>query len=1015
MLMDDSLSAKLGSNNVSAIISNNSLYVFPNQAIELTKSITGSSFIEKNGGGVLVLSGNNNYTGNTTIRSGILCIDSVSALPGFNSNGRYSVVSGATLAFRSSVTDAEFTGILGTNNYAPGAFVGFDTSVGSRAYANIISNSSSGARGLVKLGPNTLTLSASNTYTHDTRVLMGTLATSTSDRIHNSSSLIVENDGVFLISGWETLASIAGGGTINLLYNSLTTNSNSLSINPVFSGKINGQNSGNNGFIKNGNYKQIFSGSTIFSGATIHLRQGVTDFNGSFVLNRPSNVRNFQLANSSINDVATGNLNGNMTLSGGLMLGDNGAGTSVFNINSGAVLDANGEIWFAGKSSTLNVAGTANLGPNAFYMGGGNSPTTSILNLSGNGFISGSRLDLARGGFNNETIINLGNGTTGAKLHFNGIAIFNNSSGHKINFNGGALSAFDLINHTGVFFNILSGGAIFDINQNAITRIGSLCPLTGVGGLIKTGFGILSLEGTNTYSGDTFINQGTLRLGNAGTLGNISQSSKIINNSILIISRENDDLFSQKISGTGTLIKQGAGTALLSGDNSYSGITRLEGGTLEVSSSTALGATRELTFAGGSVRLGQGISSVSFPIKNSTSAITINTNNNNVVFTGLIDSSNSAGLYKLGNGELNLNYSPSYLGETRVDNGTLTLNAGFTTSGLLKAGFGNSLGILKINAPLTQINSNGPRSFQSAAAAGTTGNIAEINITEGANILLTGSNPGMMLGDNPGGITNYIQSGGVVNNLGQLWFAGAINTFTQISGSYSCSSTYLAAGGQAGSPANISTLNLSGSAFFTNTASLQFSVSNLNFSGATFNLDGGTYINFGGYGYGGGTGSGPAVWNFNGGKLIQNGNNISIPSQVNTIVKSGGMDVTVNGNSLALTRALSGTLDSGGIKKSGDGTLSMGGFAHSYSGSTTISAGTITVSKIVNSVTGSATFTTGSLSVSFGGATIASGWQYKFFPGSTSLISPFPITLSNYAGSARTASYDFSTSTLTLN
>jgi len=54
----------------------------------LSSAITGSIGIIKNGLGVLTLSGNNTYAGNAAINAGVLTITDLTALPGWNTNGR---------------------------------------------------------------------------------------------------------------------------------------------------------------------------------------------------------------------------------------------------------------------------------------------------------------------------------------------------------------------------------------------------------------------------------------------------------------------------------------------------------------------------------------------------------------------------------------------------------------------------------------------------------------------------------------------------------------------------------------------------------------------------------------------------------------------------------------------------------------------------------------------------------------------------------------------------------------
>jgi fibronectin-binding autotransporter adhesin len=132
--------------------------------------------LTKTGAGLLALeSFSNTYGGQTSIAAGTLSIAFPTSLPGWDQAGRYAVAGGATLAVGIGVSDAEVATILGTGNFAANAALGFDTAAGDRTFATAIANTPAGPLGLTKLGNNTLTLTAANTFTAPATVAAGTL------------------------------------------------------------------------------------------------------------------------------------------------------------------------------------------------------------------------------------------------------------------------------------------------------------------------------------------------------------------------------------------------------------------------------------------------------------------------------------------------------------------------------------------------------------------------------------------------------------------------------------------------------------------------------------------------------------------------------------------------------------------------------------------------------------------------------------------------------------------------
>lgn len=121
---------------------------------------------------------------------------------------------------------------------------------------------------------------------------------------------------------------------------------------------------------------------------------------------------------------------------------------------------------------------------------------------------------------------------------------------------------------------------------NVTAEIGAV--ISGAGGLVKNGDeGTLILSADNTYTGDTLIDGGTLRVGNGGTTGSIL--GNVTNNGTLDFNRAGDLTFGGVISGSGDLKVTGTGTVTLTASNSYAGGTMLDKGTLLVADDDALG------------------------------------------------------------------------------------------------------------------------------------------------------------------------------------------------------------------------------------------------------------------------------------------------------------------------------------------------------------------------------------------------------------------------------------------
>ncbi|MBF7993701.1 autotransporter-associated beta strand repeat-containing protein [Rahnella laticis] len=168
-------------------------------------------------------------------------------------------------------------------------------------------------------------------------------------------------------------------------------------------------------------------------------------------------------------------------------------------------------------------------------------------------------------------------------------------SGGTLGFNGGTLlyaAAFDTARNV----SLQSGGGTVNTNGNNVAMGGVI---SGSGALTKTGGGTLTLTGDNTYTGVTTLEEGNVQLGNGGDQGSIT--GNIIDNTVLQINRNNLLTLPGNISGTGQVWQQGSGTTVLSGSNTYSGITLVQSGTLMANGTNTLSANSSHVVSAGAL------------------------------------------------------------------------------------------------------------------------------------------------------------------------------------------------------------------------------------------------------------------------------------------------------------------------------------------------------------------------------------------------------------------------------
>ncbi|MBI5683509.1 MAG: autotransporter-associated beta strand repeat-containing protein [Verrucomicrobia bacterium] len=130
------------------------------------------------------------------------------------------------------------------------------------------------------------------------------------------------------------------------------------------------------------------------------------------------------------------------------------------------------------------------------------------------------------------------------------------------------------------------------------------------GGLVKDGAGLLVLAGTNTYTGPTVVNAGSLQVGNGGASGTLDNgfifgAYTFTNNGSLIYGRTDTNTAFNNITGAGGLVVLGSGSGQLNlaGTNDFSGGMAVTNGLLMFTHFGALPAAGSITLDSGVVGL----------------------------------------------------------------------------------------------------------------------------------------------------------------------------------------------------------------------------------------------------------------------------------------------------------------------------------------------------------------------------------------------------------------------------
>ena len=582
----------------------------------VNQALTGTGSLSKTGAGTLILIGANSYTGGTTISAGTLQL---------GNGGASGSIAG----------DVVTNGILAIN----------------RSNTFTFGNAISGTGGFVQAGPGTTILTGHNGYSGSTTVAAGTLRVSGS--IAGSSGVTVNAGatlgGTGIVTGSVASTTINTGGTLSPGDNAvgdLTVDGNLLFRNAAsYLVQVSLDNASST----------LVTGSTTVAGTLT-----ANDLGGTYTVNRI-----FPVISS------TGPLTGTFNLA---TIGNFTGATNV-------------SLTYGAREVFLVITATP-AGPPVWSP----TPGNSDWNIGGN-WVGGTvptATDIAQ--FNTSTITTID------------IQQANTQVG-SLQFNAGAPAYTFNVTGTGggAASLVILGDGIADISGNAPTFVVS--GVSGAPGTLQ--FRNSSAAGdavivTNAFGQTIFSDKSTGHLarlitnaggvvdfsGTSGTAGNNRITAGLIEGagtynlgSNLLVTGSNG--LSTTVSGTindggasggtgASLVKVGAGTLILSGANTYTGLTAVLGGTLQLGDGGTSGSI-----------LGNVLTHTAFAINRSDT----------YTFGGLIEGDGS--FVQMGPGTTILTANNAYLGGTTISAGTLQVGGGGTSGRIL----GNVLnnGTLAVN------------------------------------------------------------------------------------------------------------------------------------------------------------------------------------------------------------------------------------------------------------------------------------------------------------------------------
>ncbi len=618
---------------------------------------------------------------------------------------------------------------------------------------------------------NAQSLGGNNTYTGGTTVKSGFLTYNTDANLGASTGLLTLDGGgiKFTQNGTLTRPIIVGSGGARFTTAPATTSQ--------LPASMSGNGAVTYGYNTSGEGTWIASGSYSYTGAT-------TISTGNLVITDAS-----QLGASGSSVTAGG---GSLLLRGGVTVSGrtitlSGGGNSTNDSLGALVSDAGTNTWGGPVviTTTIGSAGAAS-GSTLTLSGPISGSGPFYVNSIGDTVISGTvAMAITKTG-NGTLTLTGGNSAYGLSL-YGGTTVLAGSNtvlnGRTVAFPGAATLRLAADQSLSLIDGYGNAGATLDLGTHdlMVTSNASFAgTITGVGRVFMEGTGTLTLSGQNTFTGGLYIDNGTLVVSSdagfgaagspvvfgGGMLGVYGGSFPSTSHPLTFSTPDVSlDIYSgtftlaQALTNSGRLTKLGAGTLVLTGNNSYGGGTVLSAGTVSVSSDTALGAASSgVTLQGGALQVtGNTFHSSARAITSGTATSGFEVVDPGNTFTLGAVTGSAGGINKLGAG-------------TFVLAGQTPLTTATATAGTLRLGASNVL------AANSSINAAAGAAFdlggydQTVAYAGVSG-----TLTTGAGTLsISGTLAGSALGVVTGRVALTGQSATLFSNPGSAWTLAAV-------------------------------------------------------------------------------------------------------------------------------------------------------------------------------------------------------------------------------------------------